>query len=75
MKVIVAGATGLVGREIIRQCLGEERITSIIALSRKPLTMQKDLNLSKLDKVLIRDYEEYSDDVKAKFIGADICIW
>lgn len=75
MKVIVAGATGLVGREIIRQCLSEEKITSVIALSRKPLTTEKDLNLSKFDNVLIRDYEEYSDDVKAKFIGADICIW
>lgn len=75
MKVIVAGATGLVGREIIRQCLDQERITSVVALSRKPLTLEKDLYSSKLDNVLIRDYEEYSDDVKAKFVGADICIW
>lgn len=75
MKIIVAGATGLVGTEIITQCLAIEEITSIIALARKPVNLEEGIDASKLKNVVIRDYEEYVDDVKAEFAGADVCIW
>ena len=34
MKLIIAGATGLVGKEITRQSLQHENITPVVALSR-----------------------------------------
>jgi uncharacterized protein YbjT (DUF2867 family) len=36
MKLIITGATGFVGTEVIRQALSNSTITSIIALARKP---------------------------------------
>lgn len=75
MKLIVAGATGLLGTEIIRQTLQIPEITQVIALARKPIQIDGNLDSSKVKSVVIRDYGEYPDDVKAEFAGADACIW
>lgn len=74
MKLIVAGATGLVATEVINQCLQMPEITSIIALSRKPLEI-KHINSSKLKTVIIKDYGIYPDEVTAQLASADACIW
>jgi hypothetical protein len=37
MKLILSGSTGLVGREVIRQALLNPGITSVIALTRRPI--------------------------------------
>lgn len=75
MKLIVAGATGLVGSEIIRQSLQISEITQVIALARKPVQVDERIDSSKLKSVVVRDYGEYPDHVKAEFAGADACIW
>jgi hypothetical protein len=49
-------------------------ITTVIAVARK--AVQADgIDSSKLKSVIIDDYGEYSDEVKAEFVGADACIW
>ena len=75
MKLIVAGATGLVATEIIRQSLQIKEITSVIALARKPVQVEEGLDSSKLKSVVVSDYGEYPDHVKAEFARADACIW
>jgi uncharacterized protein YbjT (DUF2867 family) len=75
MKLIVTGATGLLGTEIIRQTLQIPEITQVIALARKPIQFDDKLDSSKVKSVIIRDYSDYPDDVKAEFAGADACIW
>lgn len=75
MKLIVAGSTGLVGTEIIRQSLEISEITSVIALARKPIQIKESAHSSKLKSVVISDYGDYPDHVKAEFAGADACIW
>ncbi|KAJ2974528.1 hypothetical protein NQ176_g6004 [Zarea fungicola] len=75
MKLIVTGATGLVGSEIIRQCLAKPEVTSVVAVARKAVTAKDPVNASKLKSVVISDYEAYPDDVKTQFAGADACIW
>lgn len=74
MKLIVAGGTGLVATEVIRQSLQMREITSVIALARKPVQIDG-IESSKLKSVIISDYGEYPDHVKAEFAGADACIW
>lgn len=74
MKLIVAGGTGLVATEVIRQSLKMREITSVIALARKPVQVDG-IESSKLKSVIIHDYGEYPDHVKAEFAGADACIW
>lgn len=39
MKLIVTGATGFVGKEVVRLSLKQPDITAVVALSRTPLSM------------------------------------
>ena len=75
MKLIIAGATGLVATEIIKQSLQIHEITSVIALSRRPIHVDDGIDSSKVKNVIVSDYGEYPDDVKAEFQGANACIW
>ncbi|KAJ5210898.1 hypothetical protein N7491_010713 [Penicillium cf. griseofulvum] len=75
MKLIVAGATGLLGTEVVRQSLQLHEITEIVALARNPVQLDEGIDSSKLRSVLTRDYGEYPDNVKAEFARADACIW
>ena len=79
MKLIVTGATGFVGSEIIRQSLKNPKITSVIAVARRPVptppNLDKDADPSKLHSLTIKDYDTYPDEVKRQFAGADACIW
>ncbi|KAI1120652.1 NAD(P)-binding protein [Nemania abortiva] len=79
MKLIVTGATGFVGRELIRQSLSHPKVTSVVALARSPVAVPETLpasaDSSKLKAVVIQDYEVYPDEVKKEFAGAGACIW
>ncbi|KAH6658498.1 hypothetical protein BKA67DRAFT_656687 [Truncatella angustata] len=79
MKLIVAGATGFVGSEVIRLSLERPDITSVIALSRTPISLlqlSKDgADVSKLENVIVKDYRDYPDSVRKAFAGANACIW
>lgn len=37
MKLLLAGGTGLVGRHVLRLALADARVTTVVALARKPL--------------------------------------
>ncbi|KAJ1326129.1 NAD(P)H-binding protein [Microdochium nivale] len=80
MKLIVSGATGFVGREVIRQSLANPRIDAVVAVARKPVSftdaeLLPGSDASKLVNATIADYGEYPPDVTAKFADADACIW
>ncbi|KAJ8122183.1 hypothetical protein O1611_g9905 [Lasiodiplodia mahajangana] len=79
MKLIVTGATGFVGKELIRQSLSHPKITSVVALARSPVAVPETLpasaDSSKLKAVVIQDYEVYPDEIKKEFSGAAACIW
>ncbi|KAL4896992.1 hypothetical protein BDV59DRAFT_82843 [Aspergillus ambiguus] len=74
MKVILAGATGFIGQEVLSQCLAHPSITSIVALCRRelPITHPK-LHVHCMQD---QDYLSYSDpQLSASLRGADACIW
>ncbi|KAF7374642.1 Succinate-semialdehyde dehydrogenase [Mycena sanguinolenta] len=75
MKLIVAGATGFVGQEVIRQSLRNPDIKSVVALTRRPVTAPAGTDASKLKNVVVKDYDQYPDEVKKEFAEADACIW
>ncbi|KAF3761818.1 hypothetical protein M406DRAFT_265357 [Cryphonectria parasitica EP155] len=75
MKLIVAGGTGFVATEVIRQSLELPEITSLVVLARKPVPVPDSPGSSKMKTLIIRDYDDYPDDVKAEFAGAAACIW
>jgi uncharacterized protein YbjT (DUF2867 family) len=80
MKLIVTGATGFVGSEVIRQALRNSAITKVVALARKPVLPPSDAgpdaDTTKLQSVLLEDWvSPYSEAVKDHLKGADGCIW
>jgi len=79
MKLIISGATGFVATELIRQSLSNPRITTVLALARRPVAVPENLptgaDTSKLKSIVLEDFAVYSDDVKKQIEGADACIW
>ncbi|CAK7225287.1 hypothetical protein SCUCBS95973_005813 [Sporothrix curviconia] len=81
MKLIIAGATGYVATELIRQSLRRPDVTSVVALARKTVAAPADVagaNAAKLTSVVVKDYETgpYDDEATRKALaGADACIW
>lgn len=56
MKIIVTGATGLIGSEVLRQAVLDSDVTEVIALTRS----QPDVIHSKIKVVLHNDFLDYS---------------
>ncbi|PGG97605.1 hypothetical protein GX51_07237 [Blastomyces parvus] len=80
MKLIVTGATGYVGTEVIRLALRNKAITSVVALARRPVQAPEnagsDADKSKLQCVILDNWTEpYPDSVREHLRGADACIW
>jgi uncharacterized protein YbjT (DUF2867 family) len=72
-KLILSGVTGRIGKQVLHQALQNTTITSVIALSRRSLP---DLvRHSKLEVVVLEDFNTYPDVVIAELRGADACIW
>lgn len=71
MNIIVTGATGLVGAEVIREAINDPGITSITALARRPLTIPAH---SKVNTVIHREFMNYSG-LEKLFAMSDACLW
>ncbi|MCJ1416545.1 hypothetical protein MMC32_002883 [Xylographa parallela] len=74
MKVILCGASGLVGGEALLQCLSNKAITSVFALTRRPLSKELLAN-SKVTNILHEDFSHYPDSLIEKLAGARACLW
>ncbi|KAI1403325.1 hypothetical protein F4819DRAFT_231387 [Hypoxylon fuscum] len=74
MRIIITGATGFVGGEVVRQAIANERITHAFVLTRKPLPD----DISKSAKVTVienKDFSTWPPDVLAQLVGAEGCVW
>jgi dTDP-4-dehydrorhamnose reductase len=70
MKLLITGATGMVGSELLRQAMIDNDINSIIALSRKPLDIQH----PKMKTVIHKDFLDYRS-LSNLFTDCDVCAW
>jgi uncharacterized protein YbjT (DUF2867 family) len=70
LKIIVTGATGLAGSEVIRQALLDDGISHVTAIARRPLPMQH----ARLTTILHSNYRDYSG-LASVFAEHDACIW
>jgi dTDP-4-dehydrorhamnose reductase len=70
MKIIITGATGMVGSEVVRQALSDNDITKVTALIRRPLATQH----PKLNVIIHKDFLDYTS-LTDIFKEADACIW
>lgn len=70
MKVIITGATGMVGAETVKQALLDQEITQVTAIVRKPLTTQH----PKLNTVIHNDFLNWQS-LTETFKQHEACIW
>ena len=79
MKLIITGASGFVATELLRQSLRHPSITSVVAISRRPVPQPKGLpagEAGKLRVVQVKDYGELDvEQVREAAAGAEGCIW
>ncbi|KAJ9658153.1 hypothetical protein H2198_003858 [Neophaeococcomyces mojaviensis] len=73
MKIILAGSTGFVGQEVLKQCCESPQIDSIVVLSRRPLPQA--LDHAKVNTIIINDFTSYSQETINVIADADGCIW
>ncbi len=70
MKVIITGTTGMIGEGILLECLNDDRISSILSVSRKPTGK----NHPKLKEYIVSDFlslKEGDENLK----GYDACFF
>ncbi|MGC4102090.1 NAD-dependent epimerase/dehydratase family protein [Ferruginibacter sp.] len=70
IKVIVTGATGMVGEGVLFECLQNEKVQEVLLVSRRHYEMQH----PKLKELLVHDFfklESYADQIK----GYDACFF
>ncbi|KAG5658645.1 hypothetical protein KAF25_010826 [Fusarium avenaceum] len=79
MKIVIAGSTGFIGQELVRQALLHPQIDSVVALARRDHELPEDLRKpeieSKFTSVSCSDFKNYPQYVKDEIAGADACIW
>ncbi len=70
MKVILFGATGMVGQGVLRECLRDPAVTEIVAVLRMPLGFGD----AKLREVVHKDFTDFSA-IGPVLAGADACFF
>jgi uncharacterized protein YbjT (DUF2867 family) len=70
MKVIVTGATGMVGEGVLLECLDSPEVTEVLVVSRKPGGRTH----AKLREVLHGDFFDLAP-IEGQLAGYDACFF
>lgn len=70
MKVIITGATGMVGEGVLLECLENKEVTEVLSISRKPCGITH----PKMKELLVPDFTKLSD-FKSEILGYDACFF
>lgn len=68
MKVIVTGATGMVGKGVLLECLDHESVEKVLVIGRNPV----DVTHPKLEQLIQNDFSDFST-AKEQLAGFDAC--
>ncbi|MFY0686623.1 MAG: NAD-dependent epimerase/dehydratase family protein [Cyclobacteriaceae bacterium] len=68
MKVIVTGATGMVGKGVLLECFDHPEITDVLSISRRSLGIKHE----KLKELIHKDFSEFKS-VEDQLKGYDAC--
>ncbi|MBB5934305.1 NAD-dependent epimerase/dehydratase family protein [Streptomyces zagrosensis] len=70
VKVVIFGATGMVGQGVLRQCLLDERVESVLVVGRTALGLRH----PKLSEVIHGNFTDFSA-IGDALTGLDACFW
>jgi nucleoside-diphosphate-sugar epimerase len=70
LKIILTGASGMVGRSVLNQCLKNQAVKEVLCLNRQSLTIQN----PKYSEIIVKDFfnlSEYKNQLK----NSDACFY
>jgi uncharacterized protein YbjT (DUF2867 family) len=70
MKVILFGATGMVGQGVMRECLIDPKVETVLAVGRSPTGVQN----AKLREIVHDNFLDFSA-IASQFAGYDACFF
>jgi uncharacterized protein YbjT (DUF2867 family) len=70
MKVILFGATGMVGKGVLRECLLDAEVESVLAIGRRATGVRHD----KLREIVHKDFSDFSA-IEGELSGCDACFF
>ena len=70
MKVVLFGATGMVGQGVLRECLLDAGVESVLAVTRSPTGQRH----AKLREILHNDFLDFSP-IESQLAGYDACFF
>ena len=70
MKVVVTGATGMVGEGVVHECINDNRITDILLINRRPSGIKS----KKIKEIIHKDFFDLTS-LKAVIEGYDACFY
>ena len=70
MKIILFGATGMVGQGVLRECLLDREVESVLAIGRAPTGQQHE----KLREIIHKDFTDFSA-IEGSLAGYDACFF
>jgi len=69
-NVIITGATGMIGKGVLLECLDSDLISEVLVIGRNSIGMQH----PKLKELVHRDFSNFSD-VRSQLAGYDACFF
>lgn len=70
MKVIITGATGMVGKGVLLECLDSPKVEKVLAINRSNLGLKHE----KLEEILLQDFTQLAT-VSDRLLGYDACFF
>ena len=70
MKVIITGATGMVGKGVLLECLDNDAVTAVLVVNRRTVDMQH----PKLTEIIHKDFFDLSP-ISEQLAGYDACFF
>jgi uncharacterized protein YbjT (DUF2867 family) len=70
MKVVIFGATGMVGKGVLLECLDDARVERVLIVSRHPV----DVRHPKICEIAHQDFFDFSS-IQSRFADADACFF
>ncbi|MBX3241204.1 MAG: NAD-dependent epimerase/dehydratase family protein [Chitinophagaceae bacterium] len=70
LKIIITGATGMVGEGVLLHCLNNAAIVEVLMINRRPY----ELHHPKLKELLVADFNKLAD-FRDSLIGYDACFY
>ena len=75
MKLLLIGPTGSIGSAVLRQCLANLSISSLIILTQQPLSDAPHLRDPRIRVIVVDSFTVYDGEVLEELEDAIGCLW